>query len=159
MITGSIGDIIFETSSSRALLFGEYSDTMAARIGTHDVAGIAPVLEFIGAGTREIELHITLMRSLGVDVEDEISKAQKYCMDGEILILRIGGRVIGGLGAKWMIESVDALRKQFAVDGSTISADLTLGLKLARTAKSPAEVPMTIRKKNVKSLPSGEIII
>ncbi|MEN6371903.1 MAG: phage tail protein [Armatimonadota bacterium] len=151
-VIGSIGDIAFEASSSLVRTFDSYADSVSARIGSHEVGGSMPVLEYIGPGTRAIEIPVRLNSALGVDVESDIEKAQAYSSSGQLLSLVIGGKPIGGAGAKWLIESVDVDRSKFTRAGAAILAEMKLSLKLARISSTPAAISQTIMKKNTQKV-------
>ena len=148
---GSIGDIVFETSASRVRTFDSYTDSVGARIGTHDIGGGVPVLEYIGTDTREIGLSITLNARLGVDVESDISTLQGYSASGRLVSIVLANEIIGGPGAKWLIERADTTRARFDGQGRTMQATISLSLKLARTAATPQQISGTVTKSNVKS--------
>ncbi|MHB0998222.1 MAG: phage tail protein [Armatimonadota bacterium] len=149
-VLGSIGDIIFQTSADLIRTFGEYSDNVSSRIGAHEVGGSEPVLEFIGPGTRAVDIPVKLNAALGVDVEADIAKAQEYCRSGQLLTLIIGGKPVGGAGAQWMLETVDATRQAFDNKGSAVLADMAMALRLARTANTPTPVSSKITKQNTQ---------
>jgi phage protein U len=151
---GSLGDIVFQTSADLVRTFGEYGDSVSARLGTHEVGGSDPVLEFVGPGVRSIDLSVQLAKSLGIDVEMEISRTQEYCRAGKLLALVLGGRPVGGAAGRWMIDTVEASRQHFDSAGRAIVADLKLSLKLARTASTPAAISTTIIKKNTTKVKS-----
>lgn len=144
---GSIGDIVFETSNYVIRTYDGYTDSEASRIGQHDVGGSSPVLEHIGPGVRAIELSVHLSETLGVDVEGDIARAQEYCRLGTLLPLTLGGKPIGGPGAKWLIESVEADRRKFRTLGQCVLADIKFALKLARTALTPTPISSVVPKK------------
>lgn len=145
-VVGSIGDIVFEVSAQLVRTFGEYSDSVAARISPHEVGGSLPVLEFVGPETRAIEISVQLNAAMGVDIETDIARAQEYCQGGKLLGIVIGGKPIGGAGAKWLIESADSTRQQFDLKGVAILAELKLSLKLARIATTPTTIGSTVTK-------------
>ena len=149
---GSIGNLVFEASANLIRTFDSWTDQVSARIGSHEVGGSEPVLEYIGPGPRAIDISIALNASLGVDVESDISKAQEYCRTGQLLLIVIGGKPIGGAGAQWMIETVDASRSKFDSSGAAILADIGLSIKLARTANTPTPISSTITKSNTKKV-------
>lgn len=149
---GTIGDIVFQVSSSLVRTFNQFSDSVSSRLGSHEVAGIMPVIEHIGPGTRELSFALQLNSALGVDVEHDIRKAQDYCQTGQMLSIIISGKQIGGTGAKWIIESVDADRQSFGSAGETLLADMKLSIKQARTASTPKVISQSIEKSNTKKV-------
>lgn len=149
---GTIGDIVFQASSSLVRTFNEFSDSVSSRLGAHEVAGVMPVIEYIGPGTRELSFAVQLNSSLGVDVEADIKRAQDYCQAGRLLSIIIGGKQIGGAGAKWIIESVDAERLSFGRKGETLLADMKLSVKQAQTASTPKTISQSVQKSNTKKV-------
>jgi len=148
---GSLGDVTFETSSNLIRTFSEWTESVSARIGSHEIGGGMPVLEFNGPGTTAVDIPVTLHAALGVDVEGDISILKRYCQQGQLLLLMLAGKFIGGSGARWMLESVSVSRKQFNARGEAIIAEVSLALKLARTKDTPTLSSSTITKAGVKT--------
>lgn len=63
---GSLGDIVFEVSSSKVVTFKDYKRTTKARFQSHDIIGQKPILEYLGPDGEEISF--TMQFSISLDV-------------------------------------------------------------------------------------------
>lgn len=150
MQVGSLGSITFEVSSSKLRTFSEISERTSARIHLHEPALAAPIAEWMGDGAHEITLPVTLSRSLGVDPEADIEQLMSDKSAGRLMALTIGGTLQGGSGALWLIGSLDVSHRHFDARGGTVTADVSIGLTLARTAATPAPLATTVPKASVE---------
>lgn len=91
MIAGSLGDIVFEVSSSRVLLLESFSCSLESRWEEHEAQGALPRPEFLGPALPTHSLAILLRRDfLGHSPVVEIRKLQVMLARGEIARLIIG---------------------------------------------------------------------
>ena len=68
MAIGSLGGIVFQVSDSAVLTFKGMTREVSSRWVEHEVMGVKPKKEFLGAGNQKINLPITLSAALGVGV-------------------------------------------------------------------------------------------
>ena len=90
MAIGTLGPIVFEVSDQVILTFKGMTRDVSGRWVEHEVMGVKPKPEFLGAGNQKINLPITLSAGLGVKprkmlelVEDMVESG-----DAEYLILK-----------------------------------------------------------------------
>lgn len=122
---GTLGNIVFESSTSRVFTLSNMSRSGAPRFEQHDVIGIKPVLEYVAPGLDTFTFNIRLDRFLGVTPEDEIKKIREARDIGQILPFTLGGKYEG----EWVIESVTETNKSMDGRGKLIVSELTITIK------------------------------
>ena len=126
MQTGSLGDIVFETSSGRVFTPQSFSMNRETRFEDHEVQGAFPRPEYLAPSLASASLTLTLRRDLGCDPAEEAQKLEEMAINGEVLRLIIAGKNLG----KWTIRKVDQSWRSLLrnVEGPQ-SLTLTLELK------------------------------
>ena len=104
MPIGSLGDIVFEVSSSKVVTFKDYKRNTNARFQSHEIIGQKPILEYVGPDGEEISFTMQFTVSLGVEPTEEVNKLRELCEKGEAMYFVIGNETIGA--NQWVIESV-----------------------------------------------------
>ncbi len=122
---GSLGNIVFETSSDRIRTFDDFTRESAANFAEHRVLDQKPRLQHTGLELDKIKFSVRLDAMLGVIPSKEIENFQDMLMAGESQKLIVGGKVVGdfvllSIGEQW--TTVDA-------KGCVIVAVLDLSLK------------------------------
>lgn len=127
MIIGSFGEILFEVSQLRVFNFDDFTRKTSAKYASHDIIGRPPVLEFTGRELEEISLTIKLIRTLGVNPEEEVFKIRDICKRGEPNFLIIGGTVYGE--NEFVITDIDEKVKRWIGEVYVLTGEIAIKLK------------------------------
>ena len=100
---GTLGDVVFETSSEKIRTFDGMKRSGSARWATHDIMAHKPVLEFLGSGMEQISFSMRFDVSLGINPAAELETLRGLRDAGEASQLILNGKPIGE--HKWVIES------------------------------------------------------
>jgi phage protein U len=122
---GSLGRVIFSSSTNKVLTFSGLSKQAEARYHEHTIIAGKPKLEFLGAGLDEVSFNIKLDRSLGVSPSAEIKKLADMRDSGKAEALIIGGEFL----ALFVIASFSENWKTVDNRGRLLAADLTINLR------------------------------
>lgn len=107
MQVGSLGDVIFEASSTRLLAPNDVKLSWDVKFEDHEIQGAAPRSEFIAPGLGSCSFTLLLMSDLGVDPVTEYGKLITHLQSGDVLQLIIGGKNFGD----WTLRKVDGTIK------------------------------------------------
>jgi phage protein U len=124
---GSLGDIVFEVSSSKVRTFRDYKRTTKARYASHEVIGAKPILEFIGPDGEEITFTMQFSISLGVEPSEETAKIREMCEKGKTMYFVLCNETIGE--NMWIIESVGESVDTFDNNGRVILTQIDVTIK------------------------------
>lgn len=97
MQTGSLGDVVFETSSDRILTPNAFSWERSAKYASNDLVGAKPCLEYVAPELSGGTLSIQLREDFGVNPVQAAGRLSQMCHDGEVLRLIIGGQNLGNV--------------------------------------------------------------
>jgi hypothetical protein len=100
---GCLGDIIFQVSDKTVRTLTNLMISGSAKIIEHNIVGRKSLAEFTGSDAGKISFNMKLTEELGVDVEGELERIEKYCDVGATLPLVIGRKIYGR--HRWMIKS------------------------------------------------------
>ena len=92
---GSLGGVVFQTSTDKILTFSNFTRTKTANFAEHEVYDRKPVSEFTGSGLDVIDFTIVLNASAGVNPLAELRKLEKIIESGEPQTLTIGAKNFG----------------------------------------------------------------
>ncbi|MDR2056135.1 MAG: phage tail protein [Desulfovibrio sp.] len=95
MRVGSLGDIVFETSTQLALTPDAISKSREARYEDHQVQGELPRSEFLAPELAGFEMSIRLNASMGVDPVTLADGLSRCCKEGRVLRFIIAGYNFG----------------------------------------------------------------
>ena len=95
MAIGTFGSIVFEASFDLVRTFTGFSRSGESRWAVHEVAGGAPVPEFVGPELETIALSIRLDASFGVTPSTELETIRTMRKNGEVNPLIIGAKPLG----------------------------------------------------------------
>lgn len=123
MQTGSLGDVVFETSSQHVLTFSSFSTSASGRFVDHEVHGAKQRSEFTGADLREFDMDITVHRAFGPRPEDVLTQLGDYCEQGTVCRLIVAGKNIGRV----TVREVQSDWRHLAPGGAGVQ---TMGIKL-----------------------------
>ena len=127
---GLFGETIkFEVSSDKILTFEQMKVTQAGRWATHPIIMKAPKSEFLGADLKECSMEVTLSAEHGVKPRATIDKIEKAVRSGVVDIIAIGGKIFGGNGHKWYIESVSETWDEVWNMGELVKATIKMNFK------------------------------
>ena len=118
MVTGALGDIIFEVSDETVKTLNNLNWGGSARYATHQRHGTHAMTEYTGMGADTISFDIVLSAYLGVNPMTVIGQIFTYERNGTTLPLVIGNKAYGKY--RWVITK-HSMKGQF-FDGA---GDLT----------------------------------
>lgn len=125
-MVGSLGDIIFEVSSSVLRTIDQYRRSGSVRYGTHQRMIEKPITEFLGKDLDKISFTMRFSRQMGVTPEREMEALIDYMNNGEVLVLMLNNKVIGD--NKWVIESLSESVKSFNSRGAVLVSEVNVSL-------------------------------
>lgn len=123
---GSIGDVVFETSSHRIRTLFDMKRTGAARLAQHERMNEKAITEFVGKGLESISFSMHLAGYLGVNPDKEAERLREYRDNGTPLLFVLNNKVVGE--NKWLIESINEDVERFGRDGEILSVNVELSL-------------------------------
>lgn len=121
---GYFGDIIFQTSDRRICNFNDFHQTASASYADHNRYKMKPEREYISPNNEGVSFVMKIKAGHGVRPRVMKDKLIRYCENGTVLPLVIGGHRIGG--GKWTIDSIDANFKQVWNRGELVSLEVTV---------------------------------
>lgn len=121
---GYFGDIIFETSDKRICTFNDFKQTASANYSDHSRYRKKPEREFISPNNQTVSFVMKIKAGHGVRPYSMKEKLMKYCEQGTVCPLVIGGHKVGG--GKWTIDSVDAAFNEVWNRGELVSVELSV---------------------------------
>ncbi len=95
MAIGTLGQIVFEVSDKKILTFNGMTRDVSGRWVEHEVMGVKPKPEFLGAGNQKINLPITLSAGLGVRPRKMLELVESMVESGDAEYLIINCRPVG----------------------------------------------------------------
>lgn len=128
---GSWGkDIVFSVDDKKVFTPSTFERSGSARWASHEIIGRKPKSEFLGPGTDQIQMDITLDAMLGIRPVKMIEKLKKAKDTGKKNILMIGTAKIGEY--KWYIESMSEKWETVYSKGQLAKAKVSLTFKECR---------------------------
>jgi len=125
---GSWGkDIVFSVDDKKLFTPSTFERSGSARWANHEIIGSKPKSEFLGPGTDQIQMDITLDINLGIKPIKIIKKLKKAKDTGKVNTLMIGTNKIGNY--KWLIESMSDKWETVYSKGQLAKAKVSLSLK------------------------------
>lgn len=123
---GSLGDVIFETSTEKILNFDDFKYQVSGRWSKHDVLAAKPKSQFTGPELDTVSFTMRFDVMLGVNPKEMLDKLSRLVAKGEAVLLIIGGKPLGS--DKWTIESINQSWKTVDNKGNILvaTADVTL---------------------------------
>ena len=95
MAIGTLGPIVFEVSDKKTLTFNGMTRDVSGRWVEHEVMGVKPKPEFLGAGNQKITLPITLSAGLGVRPRKMLELVESMVESGDAEYLIINCKPVG----------------------------------------------------------------
>lgn len=125
---GSWGkDIVFSVDDKKVFTPATFERSGSARWASHEIIGGKPKNEFLGPGTDQIQMDITLDVRLGIRPVKMIEKLKKAKDTGKRNTLMIGTTKIGNY--KWYIESMSDKWETVYSKGKLAKAKVSLTFK------------------------------
>ena len=103
MIVGTLGDIVFGTSSRYILTFNNFAQTVSARYATHERHATTALTEFTGIDPEGITFDIIMSSYLGADPAAQLEVLREYVRGGTAVSLVLGTTVYGDY--RWVITN------------------------------------------------------
>jgi phage protein U len=128
-VIGSFGGVVFEVSRRRARSFEGLTHEEGARLSTTEIVGGPVLTEFLGPDGESVSFTIRLAAALGVDPGQELARLSGMCATGTAAALVVGGKPIGGSGARWLIARLSSEYTQFGRDGRPVWIDVGVSLQ------------------------------
>jgi phage protein U len=124
---GTLGNIVFETSSERLRTIDGMKRSGSARWATHDIMANKPVLEFLGPDVEQISFSMRLDVFLGINPTTELEVLREMRGTGEAAQLILNGRPI--TEHKWVIENLSENWERIDNQGRLLVATVEISLK------------------------------
>lgn len=125
-IIGFLGDIKFQVSEETVLTLTQWKWSGAAKYATHERHNGNALTECTGQDTDKISFTIQLLRDLGVDPMEQLTKLWEYKRDATTLPLTVGTHAYGRY--RWTITDLDIDLKRADYQGDIQVADVSLSL-------------------------------
>jgi len=153
MAIGTLGPIVFNSSSDSMQTFEEYNHDKPSRIATHDNLHNKPIVEFIGPGLDKISLKLTWSIEGNINPLREVQKLETKQEKGEVVLFFLGGKPVGK--GKYLIENISRAQKRIDNKGNLLSISFTVDLiEYPENAKKANKI-RTPKANNKKS--SGKV--
>lgn len=128
MAIGSWGkQVVFEVSDKKIMTPSDFEYSSTARWNSHEIIGSTPKGEFVGPGTGQVSINITLDATLGVKPASVINTLRKARDKGTVEYLKIGKAKIGSY--KWAITDMSEKWDVVYDKGELARATLSLTFK------------------------------
>lgn len=124
---GTLGNIIFETSTEKIQTFKDFNRSSTAKLATHEIIGKKPIVEFLSPDLEQVSFVMQLKNSLGVEVEELLRQLREMRDTGKIVDLIINGEPL--IKNKWIIESLSESVTNFDGQGKMVNVDVSIALK------------------------------
>lgn len=126
MIVGTLGDIVFETSSRYILTFNNFVQTVSARYATHERHATTALTEFTGIDPEGITFDIIMSSYLGADPAAQLEVLRKYVRGGTAVSLVLGTTVYGDY--RWVITGYKVKAEHFSQSSvwNSVTCSVTL---------------------------------
>lgn len=123
---GTLGDVVFETSSEKIRTFDSMKRSGSARWATHDIMALKPVMEFIGPGVERINFSMRLDVSLGINPSAELETLRAMRDTGTASQLIFNGKPI--TDHLWVIEGLSENWERIDNQGRLLAATVEISL-------------------------------
>lgn len=124
---GTLGNIVFETSTEKIRTFDNFKKKNSARFATHDVMNRKPVLEYLGPGLDNISFSMRFDVMLGVNPADEMKALREIRDKGEAVELVIGGQPVSE--NLWVVIDISEDWSKIDNRGNIIIANVEVSLQ------------------------------
>jgi hypothetical protein len=101
---GTLGPVVFETSTERIRTFDDFKRSGSGRWATHEIMRRKPAREFLGPGAEQISLSMRLDASLGISPANELYILRFLRDNGVAVPFILNGEPVSE--NYWVIESI-----------------------------------------------------
>lgn len=128
---GSLGSVVFETSSNKVRTFSDFKRSGSGRWEKHDIILKKPKREFLGPGEEQVTLNIKLDSALGLNPSKELYMLRFLRDNGYAVPFILDGKPVSlitfdNLTNLWVIESVNESWKTVDNKGRLLCAEVQL---------------------------------
>ena len=149
MAIGTLGPIVFNSSTDKVQTFEEYNHDKPSRIATHENLQNKPIVEFIGPGLDKIALKLTWSIEGNINPSKEIKKLEDKQEKGEVVLFFLNGKPVGK--GKYLIENISRVQKRVDNKGNLLSITFTVDLiEYTENAKKVTKIKTKNKKSNNK---------
>lgn len=153
---GSLGPIIFNTSSTKKQTFEGLNRENSNRIATHENLNNKPILEFIGPGLDKVTLNLTWSIEHNLNPDVELQKLRDIRDKGEVVSFILGNKPYGS--GKYLLENIGEEQKRIDNKGNIFSITFSLTLneyienveKVTKIVPKPKPKPTSTKKATKK---------
>ena len=124
---GSMGKIVFNTSSRRVMTFDNFNHNIGVNVSNHDIIGKKPTPELTGLASDEVTFDILLRKQNNVSPTKKLSELKTMCETGKVFPLIIGGKPVSD--NYWMLTKVGTVTNYFGKSGEMISISVSVTLQ------------------------------
>ena len=126
MITGMLGDVIFEVSDQTYRTINNLTRNKKANYSTHKLVKKEGVLEFTGVDPETISFEILFSAWFGENPETWRKKLDTMLTNGKVVTFVLGTKPIG---RRWVLEDMSAATQFYYKDGTPADYKVTVNLK------------------------------
>lgn len=149
---GSLGPIVFNTSSTKKQTFEGLNRENSNRIATHENLNNKPILEFIGPGLDKVTLNLTWSIEHNLNPDVELQKLRDIRDKGEVVSFILGNKPYGS--GKYLLENIGEEQKRIDNKGNIFSITFSLILneyienieKVNKIVPKPKSKPVSTKK-------------
>ena len=125
MITGMLGDVIFEVSDQTYRTINNLTRNKKANYSTHKLVKKEGILEFTGVDPETISFEILFSAWFGENPETWRKKLDTMLTNGKVVTFVLGTPI----GRRWVLEDMSAATQFYYKDGTPADYKVTVNLK------------------------------
>lgn len=126
MIVGSLGKIVFITSSFYTRTLDDLNIKDTAKWREIDIINGKPKLQFSGMNLTAVTFTMRLSYTLNVNPEKNLKILNDYLKNGTVVQFIMGRKKVGN--GKYVIKNIGQARKQFNAFGTVTAIELNIEL-------------------------------
>ena len=126
MITGMLGDVIFEVSDQTYRTINNLTRNEKANYSTQKLVKKEGILEFTGVDPETISFEILFSAWFGENPETWRKKLDTMLTNGKVVTFVLGTKPIG---RRWVLEDMSAATQFYYKDGTPADYKVTVNLK------------------------------
>ncbi len=145
---GYLGEVVFVSSSRQVKTLKTLSTKEDPRVSFHETLGRKPVAEFVGQGTKDVNLTLSWRVEDGVNPEEAMAPLRKARDEGEVLSFFLGNRPVGS--GRFLITGLSESLLRIDNQGRPFAIHAEVALKEYVTNKATVkEKKDTVKKREV----------
>lgn len=122
---GTLGPVVFETSSDKVRTFFDFVRSGEAKYGEHSRIGEKDLLEFLGPGLDTVKFSMRFNVALGVNPRQEIQKLRELRDSGAVETLILAGAPLGN----FVVIALEETWSRIDNLGNLLVADIAITAK------------------------------